>query len=77
LAARGAFDTALTLLTHLASRHPDNVAYAFDAGLVAREAGRIDDAKRHFDAFFRLAPDDPQAAQTRQWLEQVGARRTP
>jgi tetratricopeptide (TPR) repeat protein len=78
-AARGAFDTALPLLTHLASRHPDNVAYAFDAGFVAREAGRIDDAKRHFDAFLLLAPDDPQAAQTRQWLEQVGAsaRRKP
>ncbi|MFT5121458.1 MAG: tetratricopeptide (TPR) repeat protein [Verrucomicrobiales bacterium] len=62
---------ALSELNLVLSQRPDHVLSHFVLGQIyAAEAGKTTEARRHFNRFLTLAPNDPVAPEARRWLLQ-------
>jgi tetratricopeptide (TPR) repeat protein len=68
LRARGQTDRAEQVVRGAIAAHPEHALSQHLLGLLCHAAGRTDEARRHFERFIQLAPDDPVAQQTREWL---------
>jgi arylsulfatase A-like enzyme len=64
-----AFERALPYLRALVSTLPQDAPARLNLGLAAAKVGREKEAREHLEAFLRLAPGDPRAAEVRDMLE--------
>ncbi len=68
---RQQFSQATTQLNSILQRNPRHAQSHFLMGrILARQPNRQQDARRHYEQFLRLAPDDPNAPAIRRWLQQ-------
>ena len=67
--AGGQAAKAEELARRVIAAHPDHARSYHLMGLLYYAAGRTVEARQYFDRFIELAPEDPVARQTREWLE--------
>ena len=68
---QNAYNEALPYLRRLVSATPEDAPARLNLGLAAAKAGRKEEAREHIEAFLRLAPGDPRAAELQKLLSEL------
>jgi len=66
-------DQAILVVQKYSAAHPNNAEALLQLGQLAQTAGRTPLARLSYQAFLRLAPDDPSAGAVRDQLKQLNA----
>ena len=62
---------AVDYLNHIFRVDPDYAKAHHLMGVILQEANNIEGARNHFEKYIKLAPDDPSAKMTQEWLNSI------